>query len=104
VLLDYDETLMPLITDPAAAHLSPATRQVLAVLLHHPCYELAIVSGRSLAALQARVAGLTLYLAGNHGLEMTGDVSHHETENVRLEDVAAEARVLAECVVDLANR
>jgi len=34
----------------------------------------------------------------------TKGISHNETENTRPEDVAAGARVLAECMVDLANR
>lgn len=34
----------------------------------------------------------------------TKGISHNETENTRPEDVAAGTRVLAECVVDLANR
>jgi len=72
VLLDYDGTLTPLMTDPTAACLSPTTRQVLAALAHHPRYQVAIVSGRALSDLQARVAGLTRYLAGNHGLEIAG--------------------------------
>jgi len=72
VLLDYDGTLTPLVTDPTAAQLSPVTRQVLATLLHHPRYQVAIVSGRTLRDLQTHVADLTLYLAGNHGLEIAG--------------------------------
>lgn len=72
VLLDYDGTLTPLVTDPTAAHLSPAMRQVLASLVHHPRYQVAIVSGRTLPDLRTRVTGLTRYLAGNHGLEMAG--------------------------------
>lgn len=70
--LDYDGTLTPIVADPAAAHLSPTLRQVLAALACHPRYRVAIVSGRALADVQARVAGLGLYLAGNHGLEIAG--------------------------------
>src|SRR5882672_8623404 len=96
VLLDYDGTLTPLITDPTAAHLSLATRQVLATLLHHPRYQLAIVSGRSLTDLQARVAGLTLYLAGNHGLEITGPgIAYSHPEAMRLQP---QMRALAEAL------
>lgn len=70
LLLDYDGTLAPIVADPAAARLSPAMRQGLMALVQHPRYRVAIVSGRALADLRARVAETTPYLAGNHGLEM----------------------------------
>jgi trehalose-6-phosphatase len=86
VFLDYDGTLTPLVTDPAAARLSPVTRQVLAALLHHPRYQVAIVSGRTLRDLQARVADLTLYLAGHHGLEIAGPgLAYCHPEALRLQ-------------------
>jgi len=72
VLLDYDGTLAPLVADPATACLSPATRQVLTLLVQHPHVQVAIMSGRTLADLQAHVDGQVPYLAGNHGLEMAG--------------------------------
>ena len=94
MLLDYDGTLTPLMTDPTAACLSPATRQVLAALLHHPRYQVAIVSGRALTDLQARVAGLTRYLAGNHGLEIAAPgMAYCHPEAVQLQP---QVRALAE--------
>jgi len=72
VLLDYDGTLTPLVADPATACLSPAMRQVLTLLVQHPHFQVAIMSGRTLADLQAHVDGQVPYLAGNHGLEMVG--------------------------------
>jgi trehalose 6-phosphate phosphatase len=63
-----------------------AVRQALTALGHHPHYRLAIVSGRSLADLQQRVAGQALYLAGNHGLEIVGPgvtYCHPEAERYR---------------------
>jgi trehalose-phosphatase len=44
--LDYDGTLTPIVADPAAAHLSPTLRQVLAALACHLRYRVGIVSGR----------------------------------------------------------
>src|SRR5205807_2001504 len=34
LLLDYDGTLTPIVTDPATAHLSPAMQQILTALAH----------------------------------------------------------------------
>jgi len=72
LLLDYDGTLAPIVADPAAARLGLAMRRVLTALVHHPHYRVAIVSGRALGDLRARVDGTALYLAGNHGLEIVG--------------------------------
>jgi trehalose 6-phosphate phosphatase len=72
VLLAYDGTLAPLVADPATACLSPAMRQVLTLLVQHPHFQVAIMSGRTLADLQRHVGDQVPYLAGNHGLEMTG--------------------------------
>jgi trehalose 6-phosphate phosphatase len=72
LLCDYDGTLAPIVADPATVRLSPAIHHVLTTLAHHPHYRVAIVSGRSLTDLRARVDGMALYLAGNHGLEIVG--------------------------------
>lgn len=72
LLCDYDGTLAPIVANPATARLSPVMHQVLTALVHHPRYRVAVVSGRALADLQTRVDGATLYLAGNHGLEIVG--------------------------------
>lgn len=72
LLLDYDGTLTPIVDDPAAAHLSLTMRQVVHTLVRHRRYKVALVSGRSLTDLRTRVDDAQLYLAGNHGLEITG--------------------------------
>jgi len=75
LICDYEGLLTPAVDDPATAPLHPVMRQVLLVLLHHPHYRVAIVSGRPLARLQESVQELgttELYLAGNHGLEIVG--------------------------------
>jgi trehalose 6-phosphate phosphatase len=72
LLLDYDGTLTPIVNDPDAARLSRTMQRLLDTLAQHPCYRLAIVSGRALADLRTRVRGNKLYLAGNHGLEIEG--------------------------------
>jgi trehalose-phosphatase len=47
-------------------------RQVLTLLVQHPHFQVAIMSGRTLADLQRHVDGQVPYLAGNHGLEIIG--------------------------------
>jgi trehalose 6-phosphate phosphatase len=68
---DFDGTLAPLVPDPAAAALPPPTRARLARLAtRRPC---AVLSGRALDDLDARLAGLPLVArVGNHGLEADG--------------------------------
>jgi trehalose 6-phosphate phosphatase len=77
-VLDYDGTLTPIVEEPEAARLSPAMRQALQQLRRHPRYRVAIVSGRALADLRARVDGAGLYLAGNHGLEIEGPEGRYD--------------------------
>jgi Trehalose-phosphatase len=57
LLLDYDGTLAPLVADPVTACPSPAMRQVLTLLMQHPHFRVAIMSGRTLADLQSHIDG-----------------------------------------------
>ena len=94
LLLDYDGTLTPFVTDPATAYLSPAMQQILTALVHHPRYQVAMVSGRALADLQGRAAGLALYMAGNHGLQIIGpEMEYCHPEAVQLQ---SHLRILAQ--------
>src|SRR4029453_2224973 len=72
LLLDYDGTLTPLVTDPTTAYLSPAMQQILTSLMHHPRHQVAMVMGLARPDLQERAAGLALYMAGTHGLQIVG--------------------------------
>ena len=65
---DFDGTLAPIVADPARARLRAPTRRLLAQLARRrPC---AVISGRSLADLVPRLAGLEMkLLVGNHGAE-----------------------------------
>lgn len=86
--LDYDGTLAPLVADPATACLSATMRHVLAALLQHPRYLVAIVSGRSLTDLRTRIDCQVPYLAGNHGLELVGPETaycHPDAQRLRSE-------------------
>ncbi|WP_067670000.1 trehalose-phosphatase [Nocardia miyunensis] len=68
VLLDFDGTLSDIVDDPAAAVLREDAADVL-VKLAHRC-PVAIVSGRELDDLRARVGVPGIWYAGCHGFEL----------------------------------
>jgi trehalose 6-phosphate phosphatase len=65
---DYDGTLVPIASTPAAPRMREATRQLLIRAAQlYPCV---IISGRALDDLTERLEGIPLwFLFGNHGLE-----------------------------------
>ncbi len=67
--LDFDGTLAPLVSDPAEARMPEETQHVLEALAARPATTVAVISGRSLEDLAARVTPKVV-LGGNHGLEM----------------------------------
>jgi len=68
--LDYDGTLTPIVERPEDAVLDAATREALRKLAeHHP---VAVVSGRDLDDVRARVGIEGLQYAGCHGFEIAG--------------------------------
>ncbi len=70
IFLDYDGTLSPVASTPELALLPPRDKQVLQELAHHDNFEVAIISGRSLAEIKALIGLEGLAYAGNHGLEI----------------------------------
>jgi trehalose 6-phosphate phosphatase len=61
-------------------------RQILTALVHHPRYQVAMVSGRALADLQGRAEGLARYMAGNHGLQIAGpEIEYCHPDAVQLQ-------------------
>ena len=72
LMTDYDGTLTPIVDDPLDATLSEETREDLARLAGSPRGRVAVISGRSLADVQARVALEDVICAGCHGLEVAG--------------------------------
>jgi trehalose 6-phosphate phosphatase len=70
--LDFDGTLAPIVEWPEQATLLPAAREALLRLARRPDTDLAIVSGRTLEDVRARVALPGVYYAGNHGMEIEG--------------------------------
>jgi alpha,alpha-trehalase len=79
VFLDFDGTLSPIVSDPAAARLVEGAPEALQ-LLAGVC-PVAILSGRDLADVRSRVGIPELWYAGSHGFELTGpDGTHHQND------------------------
>ncbi|BBX47541.1 trehalose-phosphatase [Mycobacterium cookii] len=79
LFLDYDGTLSPIVAEPDAATLVDGAAEALQSLASQ-C-PVAILSGRDLADIQARVAIPGIWYAGSHGFELTGpDGTYHRNE------------------------
>jgi len=86
LVLDFDGTLAPIAPAPELAALPDRVRAALQRLARMPHVTLAIVSGRELADIRARVGIEDLVYAGNHGLEMISPRwrwSHPDAERLR---------------------
>jgi len=93
VFLDYDGTLTPIVAHPEDAHLDEGGRAALAALAAR--VPVAVISGRDLADVRARVGLDELIYAGSHGFEIEGPgLSHEVAPEVRaeLEQAADELR------------
>ena len=79
LVLDYDGTLSPIVSDPAAARLVEGAAE--ALIRQSAVSPIAIVSGRDLADIRGRVGIPGIWYAGSHGFELTGpDGSYHQHE------------------------
>lgn len=82
VVLDFDGTLAPLVARREAAAMSARTRALLAEVAAR--YPTAVLSGRSLADLRPRLAGVPVrWLVGNHGAETGAPVGAARDEVAR---------------------
>ncbi|MCH9700527.1 MAG: trehalose-phosphatase, partial [Actinomycetia bacterium] len=94
LFLDYDGTLSPIVSDPAAAKLVDGAAEALAHAAK--ASPVAILSGRDLEDVRSRVDIPGLWYAGSHGFELTGpDGTRHQNETAAqfipvLENAAAE--------------
>jgi alpha,alpha-trehalase len=80
VFLDYDGTLSEIVSDPGAATLVEGAAEALESLAAQ-C-PIAVISGRDLADVQARVDLASIWYAGSHGFELTApDGSHHQNDS-----------------------
>jgi trehalose 6-phosphate phosphatase len=84
LFLDFDGTLSRIVSVPQDARLEPGIRTTLEMLAARADFTLAIVSGRSLADVRARVGIEEIIYIGNHGLEI-------ESESIRFREPQAEA-------------
>lgn len=74
--LDFDGTLAPVARHPQGARLPARERRLLERLTRGPGVRLAVLSGRSVADVAAKVGLKGVVYAGNHGLEIGGDGRH----------------------------
>ncbi len=72
IFTDFDGTLSPLVRTPNEARIDADAARILTRLADSPGVKLAVISGRSLLDLAARVVIDGLYLAGSHGIEIAG--------------------------------
>jgi trehalose 6-phosphate phosphatase len=70
---DFDGTLAPITDDPDGAEITPANDDALRALAGREDSRVAVVSGRGVEDVAARVGIEGLAYAGNHGLELTRD-------------------------------
>jgi len=71
--IDFDGTLVPLQRNHRLCVLDPQGRAMIAAAHAPPRSHVAIVSGRAIADLRARVGVRSVTYAGNHGLEIEGE-------------------------------
>jgi len=83
VAFDFDGTLAPIVARPECARVPPGVARRLAALAER--LPLAVVSGRALADLRARLGFVPQYLVGNHGAEDEADRSAAEAHAARLD-------------------
>lgn len=84
--LDFDGTLSPIALRPDLAKLPRETKQALVKIAASSKAEVAIVSGRGIKDLAAKVELAGLTYVGNHGLEIwrpTGNWKHPDAEEAR---------------------
>lgn len=95
VILDYDGTLTSIVPSPRAASLAPSVRATLARLAGCERARLAILSGRALADVRARVAVDDVIYGGCHGLEIEGRGLSFRHPRIRASRIVAARRALA---------
>lgn len=69
IATDFDGTLCPLARSPAYVRVDPATLSVLRILQASDDVPVAIITGRPVSDVRARLPFVTIF-AGNHGLEI----------------------------------
>lgn len=97
VAFDFDGTLAPIVARPERARVPPGVARRLAALTER--LPLAVVSGRALADLRARLGFVPQFLVGNHGAECDTEPAATAAHRARLDALrcrlAAQAAALA---------
>ncbi len=102
VLLDYDGTLTPIVTDYRKAFLSDGMRNTLRTLSER--HKVAVVSGRDLKDVRRLVDLDSIYFSGSHGFELSGpgDWRHvQEQAGGYLDDLDQAEQALAEALAQI---
>jgi trehalose-phosphatase len=102
IALDFDGTISPIVERPQDAHMLPAARAAIELLLKRADTDIAFVSGRSLADLRERSGIDGVYYSGNHGLQIEGP-GVHETQEAAVELVPRVQRMFADLEARLAG-
>lgn len=82
VACDFDGTLCSIASSPSEVRITPALLEVLRRMCANDRMSLAVISGRALEDVTARVP-IDAIFAGNHGLEIRGRGIHFEHECAR---------------------
>jgi trehalose-phosphatase len=101
VFCDFDGTLSPIVDHPDAAALPRGARAVLVRLARH-C-PVAVISGRDLADVRARVGLTSLWYAGGHGMDLAGPNGEREVVFAAERALPALSRAAAELTGRLAG-
>ena len=92
--LDFDGTLSPIVPHPHEAAILPAAERALTRIADRSDTVVAIVSGRGLDDVRARVREDRAFFAGNHGFEIEGPGVRHRVDEA--ERLRPELRMLTE--------
>ncbi len=99
LMLDFDGTLAPLVPHPDLAALPEKTKLRMEQLAAAAPVDLAVISGRAVSDLRARIGLEGIEYSGNHGRERLRPFSDRiEFRNEVLEKMAAAARAAAQAV------
>lgn len=95
VAVDFDGTLAPIVENPDLAEPAPRALRALSTLARQPHSHVAVISGRALADLEARLQPVPdrVLLVGSHGSEFEPEMVGRLTEEQRADMAAIRAAV-----------
>lgn len=98
LMMDFDGTISPIVEDPKDAVLPKETREVLEGLGENDHITLAVISGRGLLDLKAKVGIEGIIYVGNHGMEAEGIPPLLGGVSKRLEAMEEVSKILKEAL------